>query len=64
MMDKEKLQKLRVFDRARRQIEELIFQCDTNAMCSEEIECALEDLVIAIPKLKEYWDNNIKVDDK
>lgn len=58
-MNKEELRKLKTFEVARAQIENRIFECDPNGFSSDEIEIALEDLVVAIPKLKKFWDENL-----
>ena len=58
-MDKERLRKLKIFENARTQVENRIFECDPNGFSTEEIELALEYLVIAIPKLKKLWDDNL-----
>lgn len=59
-MDKEYLKKLKKFEFALKQIEELIWQCSPEAFSHEEIEISLEQLVESVPKLKKYWDDNLK----
>lgn len=62
-MNKERLRKLKKFEMALEQIEKLIWQCNPEAMSHEDIELALESLVEIIPKLKEYWDENLKLEE-
>jgi hypothetical protein len=59
-MDIERTRNLRMFDRAREKLKDIIDMMDGNAFTHEEIEVSLEELEKGVKQIREFWEKKLK----